>query len=129
MGRGLRGGRTRGRPCFAIRVARFSADHILRPSCGKLGRSILYPSCRPPKVTTTSTRTEHALTPSQLKGAKPLPSVFISLCFLAALYFLGGPLLKGPVSCLSWNWRERSSVKITERTHAKRAEALHCRGE
>src|SRR5216683_4967465 len=22
------------------------------------------------------------------------------------------------VSCLSWNWRERSSVKITERTHA-----------
>src|SRR2546422_8082002 len=30
------------------------------------------------------------------------------------------------LSCLSWNWRERSSVKITERTHAKRAEALHC---
>jgi hypothetical protein len=49
-------------------------------------------------VTTTSTRTEHALTPSQLGGAKPLPSVFISLCFLAALYFLGGPLLKGPVA-------------------------------
>src|SRR3989442_2230879 len=33
------------------------------------------------------------------------------------------------LSCLSWNWRERSSVKITERTHAKRAEALHCRRE
>src|SRR2546425_10542248 len=33
------------------------------------------------------------------------------------------------MSCLSWNWRERSSVKITERTHAKRAEALHCRRE
>src|SRR5262249_28808798 len=33
----------------------------------------------------------------------------------------------GPVvlSCLSWNWRERSSVKITERAHAKRAKALH----
>jgi len=29
------------------------------------------------------------------------------------------------VSCLSWNWRGRSSVKITERTHAKRAQALH----
>src|SRR5215471_15823475 len=29
------------------------------------------------------------------------------------------------VSCLSWNWRERSSVKITERAHAKRAKALH----
>ena len=24
--------------------------------------------------------------------------------------------------CLSWNWRERSSVKLTERAHAK---ALH----
>jgi hypothetical protein len=29
------------------------------------------------------------------------------------------------VSCLSWNWRGRSSVKITERTHAKRAKTLH----
>jgi len=27
--------------------------------------------------------------------------------------------------CLSWNWRERSSVKITERTHAKKTKALH----
>src|SRR6266849_6502302 len=40
----------------------------------------------------------------------------------------GGALIVG-VSCLNWNWRERSSVKITERTHAKRAEALHCRRE
>jgi ACS family tartrate transporter-like MFS transporter len=30
-----------------------------------------------------------------------------------------------PVSCLSWKWTERSSVKITERAHAKRAKALH----
>ncbi len=29
------------------------------------------------------------------------------------------------VSCLSWNWRGRSSVKIAERTHEKRAKALH----
>src|SRR5437870_3189717 len=36
---------------------------------------------------------------------------------------------KQEMSCLSWNWRERSFVKITERTHAKRAEALHCRRE
>src|SRR5215469_2650778 len=28
------------------------------------------------------------------------------------------------LSCLSWNWRERSSVKITERAHAERAKAL-----
>jgi hypothetical protein len=34
-----------------------------------------------------------------------------------------------PVSCLSWNWRGRSSVKITERTHEKRAKALHRRRE
>src|SRR5258708_7504060 len=33
------------------------------------------------------------------------------------------------MSCLSWNWRGRSSVKITERTHAKRAKTLHRRGE
>ena len=33
-------------------------------------------------------------------------------------------LIEG-LSCLSWNWRERSSVKITERAHAKRAKALH----
>jgi hypothetical protein len=30
------------------------------------------------------------------------------------------------VSCLSWNWRERSFVKITERTYEKRTQALHC---
>ena len=29
------------------------------------------------------------------------------------------------VSCLSWKWRKRSSVKITERTYEKRAQALH----
>jgi serine protease Do len=29
------------------------------------------------------------------------------------------------VSCLSWKWRRRSSVKITERTYEKRAQALH----
>jgi len=30
------------------------------------------------------------------------------------------------VSCLSWKWRERSSVKITERTYEERTQALHC---
>jgi len=30
-GPGLRGGRTRGRPCFALRVARFSADQHTAP--------------------------------------------------------------------------------------------------
>lgn len=30
------------------------------------------------------------------------------------------------VSRLSWKWRERSSVKIAERTYEKRAQALHC---
>ena len=34
-------------------------------------------------------------------------------------------LLYVSLSCPSWNWRERSSVKITERAHAKRAKALH----
>jgi hypothetical protein len=29
------------------------------------------------------------------------------------------------LSCLSWKWRERSFVKITERTYEKRAQALH----
>jgi hypothetical protein len=29
------------------------------------------------------------------------------------------------MSCLSWKWRKRSSVKITERTHEKATEALH----
>jgi len=33
------------------------------------------------------------------------------------------------MSCLSWNWRRRSSVKITERTQEKRAKALHRRRE
>jgi len=28
------------------------------------------------------------------------------------------------VSCLSWKWRKRSSVKIAERTHEKATEAL-----
>jgi len=30
------------------------------------------------------------------------------------------------VSCLSWKWRTRSSVKITERTYEERTQALHC---
>src|SRR6202049_4966276 len=29
------------------------------------------------------------------------------------------------LSCLSWKWRKRSSVKITERTHEEATEALH----
>src|SRR5271169_3727847 len=29
------------------------------------------------------------------------------------------------LSCLSWKWRKRSSVKITERTHEETTEALH----
>ena len=29
------------------------------------------------------------------------------------------------MSCLSWRWRKRSSVKITERTHEETTEALH----
>jgi hypothetical protein len=29
------------------------------------------------------------------------------------------------VCCLSWKWRKRSSVKITERTHEETTEALH----
>jgi transposase len=29
------------------------------------------------------------------------------------------------LSCLSWKWRKRSSVKITERTYEEATEALH----
>src|SRR5271157_1687155 len=35
----------------------------------------------------------------------------------------------GFVSCLSWKWRERSSVKIAERTYEEGKKALHRRGE
>jgi hypothetical protein len=35
-------------------------------------------------------------------------------------------LRKAPLSCLTWKWRKRSSVKITERTYEERAQALHC---
>jgi len=31
------------------------------------------------------------------------------------------------VSCLSWKWRKRSSVKITERTYEEGTEAFHPR--
>jgi HAMP domain-containing protein len=31
------------------------------------------------------------------------------------------------LSCLSWNWRKRSSVKITERTYEEGTEAFHSR--
>src|SRR5271157_3506787 len=34
-----------------------------------------------------------------------------------------------PVSCLSWKWRKRSSVKIAERTYEKGTKALPRRGE
>src|SRR6516164_4056969 len=34
-------------------------------------------------------------------------------------------ILNVTVSCLSWKWRKRSSVKITERTHEETRETLH----
>src|ERR1700751_2591123 len=40
---------------------------------------------------------------------------------LLAIFKLLGLLL----SCLSWKWRKRSSVKMTERTHEEATEALH----
>ena len=39
-------------------------------------------------------------------------------------YELG--FMKRQVSCLSWKWRKRSSVKIMERTYEERAQAPHC---
>ncbi len=33
------------------------------------------------------------------------------------------------LSCLSWKWRKRSSVKITERTYEEGTEAFHSRGK
>jgi hypothetical protein len=37
-----------------------------------------------------------------------------------------GRLSTALLSCLSWKWRKRSSVKIAERTYEERAQALHC---
>jgi hypothetical protein len=37
------------------------------------------------------------------------------------------PNTHGWVFCLSWKWRKRSSVKITERTYEERTEAFHSR--
>jgi Family of unknown function (DUF5335) len=36
-----------------------------------------------------------------------------------------GAMLEVEVFCLSWKWRERSAVKITERTHEEDADTLH----
>ena len=40
---------------------------------------------------------------------------------------LGMALALVMVSCLSWKWRKRSSVKITERTYEEGTEAFHSR--
>lgn len=40
-------------------------------------------------------------------------------------FALAGSTPELELSCLSWKWRKRSSVKITERTHEKATEALH----
>src|SRR3989442_15502137 len=37
------------------------------------------------------------------------------------------PLSKLHLSRLSWNWRKRSSIKITERTYEEGTEAFHTR--
>ena len=37
----------------------------------------------------------------------------------------GAGMRKFKMSCLSWNWKGRSSVKIAEGTHEKRAKASH----
>jgi hypothetical protein len=56
-------------------------------------------------------------------------SVCDNLGIMLAGYFLAyfAVYLVAILSCLSWNWRVRSSVKITERTHEKRKKALHGR--
>ncbi len=53
---------------------------------------------------------------------------------LSAPTLVGGTVLpagdyKVTLSCLSWKWRKRSSVKIAERTYEKGTKALHRRGE
>ena len=42
---------------------------------------------------------------------------------------LKGTMSEAELSCLSWKWRTRSSVKIAERTYEERTEALHRRRE
>ena len=44
--------------------------------------------------------------------------------FLPIIFGFPLILTERRVSCLSWNWRGRSSFKITERTHGKTAKAL-----
>src|SRR5260370_10466657 len=44
---------------------------------------------------------------------------------LQFIHGLRGSLHVTFVFCLGWNWRGRSSVKITERTHAKTAKTPH----
>jgi hypothetical protein len=64
----------------------------------------------------------------------PAPAVisFINLIGWGVVVAVGMDVLIGwlhpnvvIMSCLNWKWRERSSVKITERTYEKRAQALH----
>ena len=45
----------------------------------------------------------------------------------ATLNRLGGPITNKLLSRLSWKWRKRSSVKITERTYEEGTEAFHAR--
>jgi hypothetical protein len=63
-------------------------------------------------------------------GAAYLQIMIESWCSRASMRLSGRRITAKPkmrLSCLSWNWRERSSVKITEGTHEKRKKALHRR--
>ena len=53
------------------------------------------------------------------------PAVWCVLYFFPTLHPQPGFHNLNTVSCLSWKWRKRSSVKITERTHEETTEALH----
>jgi len=70
---------------------------------------------------------------AQVRGRSKNGREFDPHAFLAtigegrkAMLFPKKQTIFAQVSCLSWKWRKRSSVKIAERTYEERAQALHC---
>jgi len=62
------------------------------------------------------------------QDCKPIPELSVPLLAMiwVATRARGNKFSYLGLSCHSWKWRDRSSVKITERTYEERTQALHC---
>src|SRR5207247_11209413 len=98
------------------------ATTATRPS--RLFHAIVKYSKRIPRFAILSRVVANSIKERAYQGAQGTCRRVIAKCIL---WMKAGDEAHLPLSCLSWKWRTRSSVKITERTYEEGTEAFHPR--